>query len=161
MLNSSIRPVDRMLSGATSPGQSGYGSDINEGVHYILRFSQARALSLGDFMSYVGYSLVEEEVLPLRRDAVGVFYTHTHTHIYIYMNRSTKIFIFKIIIYFVLTYVYVSSLLLSSENFYPFTVFFFFCLDVAQDHMNWGPTETRTHSCRLMVEFFLGPGFIG
>ena len=59
-----------------------------------------------------------------------IFYTriiHTYIYIYIYlkMNRSTKRFIFcERIIYFVLIYVYVSSLLFSSENTLGFTKFF-------------------------------------
>ena len=32
---SSIRPIDRILSGATNPSQSGPGSDSNKGVLYI------------------------------------------------------------------------------------------------------------------------------
>ena len=32
---SSIWPIDRTLSGATTPGQSGHGSDGNEGMSYI------------------------------------------------------------------------------------------------------------------------------
>ena len=32
---SSIWPIDRTLSGATTPGQSGHGSDGNEGIRDI------------------------------------------------------------------------------------------------------------------------------
>ena len=35
MSNSSIWYIDRILSGATTPGQSGPGSDGNEGVLHI------------------------------------------------------------------------------------------------------------------------------
>ena len=35
MSNSSIWLIDRTLSGATTLGQSGPGSDVNEGVLYI------------------------------------------------------------------------------------------------------------------------------
>ena len=35
MSNISIWYIDRILSGATNPGQSGPGSDVNEEVHCI------------------------------------------------------------------------------------------------------------------------------
>ena len=35
MSSSSIRPIDRILSGATTPGQSGPGGDGNKGVRRI------------------------------------------------------------------------------------------------------------------------------
>ena len=47
----SIWPIDRIISGATTPGQNGPGSDGNEGVHSFGR------------------------VLPLCRDGVGVFHS--------------------------------------------------------------------------------------
>ena len=58
---------------------------------------------------------------------------HTHTHIYIYiyiyihlyqMSRPTKRFVFfsRFIHFFVLTYVYDSSLLLSSDNIHKASV---------------------------------------
>ena len=39
MSNSSIQPIDRTLSGATTQGQSWPGSDGNEGVRWIPQFS--------------------------------------------------------------------------------------------------------------------------
>ena len=39
MSNSSILPIDRTLSGAITPGQSGPGSNGNEGVLYISKSS--------------------------------------------------------------------------------------------------------------------------
>ena len=36
MSNSSIWPIDKIVSGATTPGQSVLGNDGNEGVHHIL-----------------------------------------------------------------------------------------------------------------------------
>ena len=36
MSNSSICPIDKTLLGATTPSQSGAGSDVNEGVIRIL-----------------------------------------------------------------------------------------------------------------------------
>ena len=35
MVNSSIYPIDKILSGATTPGQSGPGSDGNEVLHIL------------------------------------------------------------------------------------------------------------------------------
>ena len=59
------------------------------------------------------------------------------------MNMSTKRFIvFFRVIYFVLTYVNVSSLLLSSEHLLIYKTFY---LGVAQSHMNETPKETWTH----------------
>ena len=45
MSNSSIRPIDRTLSGATTPGENGPGINSNEGVLCILQLSKARASS--------------------------------------------------------------------------------------------------------------------
>ena len=49
MSNSSIRPIDRTQSGVTTPGQSGPGSEGNEGVFYI---SQSWSLTFKFFVSY-------------------------------------------------------------------------------------------------------------
>ena len=46
---SSIWPIDRTLSGATTPGQSGPGSDGNEGVLHIPVYSTAPADWVTDF----------------------------------------------------------------------------------------------------------------
>ena len=60
MSNSFIPPIDRTLSGATTPGQSEPGSDGNQGV---LCFPQSstinRASSSHCLVSYPGYSLGE------------------------------------------------------------------------------------------------------
>ena len=51
-----IRPIDRTMSGATTPSQRGPGSNGNEGVLYIPQISKAEA-SLSDvLMSYPGHS---------------------------------------------------------------------------------------------------------
>ena len=56
----SIYPIDRALSGATTPGQSGPGSNGNEGV---LRISQGPSitgtLTSDCLVSYPGHSLEE------------------------------------------------------------------------------------------------------
>ena len=54
---SSIWPIDRTLSGATTPGQSGSGSDGNEGVLCIPESSCITGTSPSDcLVSYLGHS---------------------------------------------------------------------------------------------------------
>ena len=48
MSNSSIRPIDRTLSGATTPGQSGPGSNGNQGVLHIPQISRITGDSSSD-----------------------------------------------------------------------------------------------------------------
>ena len=67
MPNNSIWPIDRTLSGATTPGHSGPEKDAIEGVLCIAGASPSYRL-----MSYPGHSY--EGILPLCRDAVSVFY---------------------------------------------------------------------------------------
>ena len=48
-----IQPIDRPLSGATTPSQSGPGSDGNEGVLSITQSSSITGTSASDcFVSY-------------------------------------------------------------------------------------------------------------
>ena len=57
MPNSSIWPIDRTLSGVTTSGQSGTGSDGNEGVLHIPQSSSITEVSpLVCLVSYLGYS---------------------------------------------------------------------------------------------------------
>ena len=57
---SSIWPIDRALSGATTLGQRGPGSDGNEGVPYIPQSSSITGASPSDcLVSYLGHSLGE------------------------------------------------------------------------------------------------------
>ena len=70
---SSIRPIDRILLGATTPGQSGPGSDGNEGVFRIPQSSSITGTSPSDcLVSYPGFQL---GVLSLCSDPVGVVYS--------------------------------------------------------------------------------------
>ena len=48
MSNSTIWPIDRILSDATTPGQSGPDSDGNEGLPRILQRSSITVVSLSD-----------------------------------------------------------------------------------------------------------------
>ena len=73
MSNSSIWPLDRTLSGASTPDDRGPGSDGNE---WVLRIPQSSSITgaspLDCLVSYPGRSL-GGGVLRLCRDAVGVF----------------------------------------------------------------------------------------
>ena len=63
MSNSSIWPIDRTLSGATTLDQSGPGSNDNEGILRILQsFNIIRASSSDCLVSYTGHSLEESYV---------------------------------------------------------------------------------------------------
>ena len=56
---SSIQPIDRAISDATTPGQSGPGSDGNEGLLCIPQSSSINGTTLSDcLVSYSGHSLV-------------------------------------------------------------------------------------------------------
>ena len=58
---SSIWPIDRTQSGATIPGQSGLGSDGNEGVLCIPQSSKITGASPSDcLVSYLGQHLLAE-----------------------------------------------------------------------------------------------------
>ena len=66
--------IDRTLSGTTTLGQSGPGSNGNEEVLCIPQISSITVASpSGCFLSYPRYSL--RGVLYLCQDAVGVFYS--------------------------------------------------------------------------------------
>ena len=54
----SIRPIDRALSGTTTPDQSGPGSNDNEGVLHIPQISKAGVSQSACLVSYPGHSLV-------------------------------------------------------------------------------------------------------
>ena len=77
MSNSSIWTIDRTLSGATTPSQSGPGSDGNEGLFHIPQTSGITGASLADcLVSYSGYSgELGGGALAFCRDAIGVFYS--------------------------------------------------------------------------------------
>ena len=71
--SSSIWSIDRTLSNATTPGQSGPGSNSNEGVVHIPQSPSFTGISpLNCFVSYTGYSL---GVLSHCREAVDLFYS--------------------------------------------------------------------------------------
>ena len=74
MSNRSIWQLDRALSDAITPGQSGPGSDGNKEVLRIPQSSSITGALPSDYLvSYAGHSL--REVLFLWREAVGVLYS--------------------------------------------------------------------------------------
>ena len=66
MSNSSIWSIERALSGATIPGQSGPGSDDNEGVLHIPQSSRTGALPSDCLVFYPGHML-EGCLTPLQK----------------------------------------------------------------------------------------------
>ena len=71
MSNNLIWPIDRTLSNATTPSQSGPGSDGNEGVFHIPQSSSINGASPSDYsMSYPGYS--QGKFFPSAENAVDV-----------------------------------------------------------------------------------------
>ena len=72
--NTSIRPIDKTLSGATTTGLCGPGTNGNEGVLPIpLSSSITEASPSNCFVSYTGHPLAA--LLPLYKDAIDVFYS--------------------------------------------------------------------------------------
>ena len=57
MTNGSIRPIDKTLTDATTPGQNGPGSNTNQGVLHIPQITKTGATSLDSLISYLGHSL--------------------------------------------------------------------------------------------------------
>ena len=51
-----VWPIDKTLSGATTPGQSRPGNNGNGGVLHILQISKAGASTSDGLMSYIGHS---------------------------------------------------------------------------------------------------------
>ena len=75
MSKSCIWPIDTGLSGATTPGQSGPGSNGNKGVLRIPQIYIITEASPSDcLVSYPRHILVGvEDLNPLYKDAVDVF----------------------------------------------------------------------------------------
>ena len=79
MSNNFICPIDKIISGAITPGQSVPGSDGNEGVLRIPQSSSITGASPSDcLVSCPGDTLV----LLLCRAIVGVFYTSSRLGLY-------------------------------------------------------------------------------
>ena len=81
MSNSSIWPIERILSGATTPSQSGPGSDGNEGVLQIPLSSSITGASTSDcLVSYPGHSLGKSA------EPTGQFLLETKLLVIMYMK---------------------------------------------------------------------------
>ena len=122
MLFSSIWTIDRTLSGVTTPGQSGPGSDGNEVALCFPQSSNITGTSPSDCLVSLQDTRCGEGVVPLCRDAVGVFYSPRrlgkkviltqYIYIYIYWirifrnrNTSTKIIVNNdLVIWYILLY---------------------------------------------------------
>ena len=74
-LNISIWFIDLTLTGTTTLGHSGLGSNGNERELNITQSSRTRASPSDGLMSYQGQSL-GGGVLPLCRNAVSIFYSY-------------------------------------------------------------------------------------
>ena len=76
MSNSSFCHIDRSLLGATTPGQSEPGSDVNEGILCISQSTTITGAPQSDcLVSYQDTDWRWE--VPFSRDAVSVFYSHS------------------------------------------------------------------------------------
>ena len=73
-LNSYIWPIDRTLTGITTPGQSETGDNDNEGLLHIPQSTRTGKSLLDGLVLYPGLFLMVG-VLPLCRDTVGIFYS--------------------------------------------------------------------------------------
>ena len=113
MSNSSFWPVDRILSDATAPGQSGPGSDGSEGVLNILQSSSITGASVSDcLVSYPGHSLVEGSYPSAEIQSVysvapadwatwmyAFRYNNTCTYEHIYLSIYIYIYIYIDVVY--------------------------------------------------------------
>ena len=64
---SSIWPIDRALSGASTPGQNEPGSDGNEEVLHILQSSSITGTSPSDYLVSYQDTCCGEDLTPLQR----------------------------------------------------------------------------------------------
>ena len=109
MSNSSIRPIDTTLLGATTPSQSRPGNNDNEGILYIPQSSSITGASRPDcLVSYPVHSW--REVLLFSRDTVGVFYNPSRQgilHFWLYCSRNY--FLYKTLVEITVGFVFVLS----------------------------------------------------
>ena len=76
MLNSSIWPIDKTLSGVTTPGESGPGSYGNEGVLHIPENSKTGTSLSDGLISYPENSLVVRVLALLQRYSRCILQPH-------------------------------------------------------------------------------------
>ena len=86
---------DRALSGATIPGQSGLGSNGNEGVLHIPQSSSITGTSPSDcLVSYLGHSLGAS--YPSTK-VQSVYSIAPVVHVFVYTQLNVKAFLFQTI----------------------------------------------------------------
>ena len=118
MSNNSVWPIDRTLSGATTPGQSGFRSDGSEGIRCIPQSSSITGASpLDCLMSYLGHSLWWG-LTPQQRCSQCILqpqltglYIYIYIYIYVCMCVSIQIYMcmcIHIYIYIYIYYIYIS-----------------------------------------------------
>ena len=87
--HSFIGSIDRTLSSAITPGQSGSGNDGFEGVLHISQ-TFTRASPSDCLVSYSGHLL--GEYYPRCRDAVDVFFSHSQLgHVMLWLGKYTRL----------------------------------------------------------------------
>ena len=74
MSHTSIWPIDKTQSGATTSGQSGPGIDGNEGILHIPQSSKTRASPSDCLVSCLGHSLGKESYPSAKIQSVYLFY---------------------------------------------------------------------------------------
>ena len=89
MSNSSVWPIDRTLSSATTPGQSVPESNGNEGILCIPQSSTDRSLATW-WLNIISWTLIEG-VLPFCSDVFGVFYSPSRLGCWLKWNVSKTI----------------------------------------------------------------------
>ena len=113
-----IWTIARTQSDATTPGQSGPGSNSNEGVLRISQSFSITGTSPSDFSeSYPGHSF--EGVLPLCRGAISVFYSPR-----ILGNKWTKLILLHTVKGF--QHYFIKASTFTAFNFFFFVLYLFF-----------------------------------
>ena len=88
---SSTWPIERTLSGATIPSQSGTGSDGNKGVIRIPQSSSYTGGSSSDFLvSYPGHSLGESYPFSVKQSAYSIAPTDRASHFFYSLSTLLK-----------------------------------------------------------------------
>ena len=100
MSNSSIRPINRTLSGVTTPSQSGPGSNGNEGVLHIPQSSSIIGTLPSDcLVSYPGH-LLREGSYPTAKMQLVCFTAPADWAVSTELNHLSKIIDLKNIYHF-------------------------------------------------------------
>ena len=91
MSKSSFLPIDRTLSGATTPSQNGPGSDGNEGVLYIPQSSSITGASLSDHLMLYTQDTRWEDLIPWQRfSRVGCLYVVNNSSLVVISSNQAS-----------------------------------------------------------------------